>query len=253
MKAIILAAGRGSRMNEGTANIPKCMMKLGGKTLLDRCVEGFLVAGFKRCDIGIVTGYKSEAINIEGVQYFHNADWESTNMFISLTKAKAWLQNEVCIVSYSDIVYRPSTITKLVENDGELAITYYSDYWVLWSKRFDNPLDDLETFKIEGDKLIEIGSKPMSRDEIQGQFMGLLRFSPKGWGMVERAIEKPMSKPLDELDMTTLLQHLISLGHTIDIIPVDDLWLECDNQKDIQVYESEYLGLLCLPGCQKGH
>jgi NDP-sugar pyrophosphorylase family protein len=66
MKAIILAAGRGSRMGDGTANLPKCMMKLWGKTLLEHCLDSLQKAGFLLNDIGIVTGYKSEIIQIKG-------------------------------------------------------------------------------------------------------------------------------------------------------------------------------------------
>ena len=244
MKAIILAAGRGSRMNEGTADIPKCMMKLSGKTLLDRCMTSLLSAGFDLPDIGIVTGYKCEKIQIEGVRYFHNPDWENTNMFVSLTMAGEWLQNETCIVSYSDIIYQPSAVKKLMKCDSEFAITYYTGYWKLWSKRFANPLEDLETFKMNGGRLIEIGDKPASKEDVQGQYMGLLRFTPSGWLKIEDAIQKPMPKPLERLDMTTLLQHLSTLGYMVDVIPADELWLECDNPQDIQLYEKEFMEYL---------
>lgn len=244
MKAIILAAGRGSRMNEGTADIPKCMVQLCGKTLLDYCLESLLSAGFERSDIGIVTGYKREKIQVEGVRYFYNADWEKTNMFISLTMAKEWLQNDTCIVSYSDIVYHPAVIKKLMGDNGEIAITYYTGYWELWSKRFAKPLEDLETFKITSGKLIEIGKKPISKEDVQGQYMGLLCFTPLGWQIIEEAVKKPMPKTLECLDMTTLLQHLLTLGYDVNTIPTDELWLECDNQYDIQLYEKDFSELL---------
>jgi choline kinase len=240
MKVIILAAGRGSRMGEKTANLPKCMMELAGKTLLDRCITSLLVAGIERQEIAIVTGYKREAIKVQGVNYFHNAEWERTNMFISLTKAAEWLKKEPCIISYADIVFDPDVIKKLTLATGEFAITYYTGYWELWSKRFENPLEDLETFKIKEGKLVEIGLKPQSKEEVQGQYMGLLRFTPSGWAKIEEAVKLPMPKPVMKLDMTTLLQHLIKLGNTIEVIKTDELWLECDNQVDVQVYEKEY-------------
>lgn len=244
MKAVILAAGRGSRMGAGTEEIPKCMLTLFGKTLLERCVNSLETAGFARADIGIVTGYRRDKINVAGVNYFHNADWERTNMFISLTMAEEWLKNDVCIVSYSDIVFSPETVKKLINIDKCFAITYYTGFWELWSKRFENPLDDLETFKISNGTLLEIGKKPSSKNDIQGQYMGLLRFTPSGWEKVVNAIKTPMPKPVERLDMTTLLQHLLTFGYEITAIPADELWLECDNQNDIQVYEKEYAGAL---------
>jgi choline kinase len=220
------------------------MMELGGKTIIDRCIENLTAAGIERPEISIVTGYKREAIAIAGVNYFHNAEWESTNMFVSLTKAAEWLKQEPCIISYADIVFAPSVIKKLTQATGEFAITYYTGYWDLWSKRFENPLEDLETFKIQDGKLVEIGLKPQSKEEVQGQYMGLLRFTPAGWAKIEEAIKLPMPKTVAKLDMTTLLQHLIKLGNTIEVIKTDELWLECDNQFDIEVYEREYSVLL---------
>jgi choline kinase len=238
MKAIILAAGRGSRMGSGTANIPKCMMKLHDRTLLDYCLDSLQKAGFALSDIGIVTGYKKEEIYIDGPRYFHNQNWENTNMFVSLTMADEWLKTESCIVAYSDIIFSPNAVKLLAECTCDIAITYYTGFWELWEKRFANPFDDLETFKQQDGKLVEIGKKPKSRDEVEGQYMGLLRFTPNGW---KKTIDSlPAPKPTEKLDMTTLLQHMISLGHNINTIKTNDLWLECDNLKDIEVYEREY-------------
>ncbi|PGV66253.1 sugar nucleotidyltransferase [Bacillus cereus] len=240
MKAIILAAGRGSRMNEGTAEIPKCMMELFGITLLDHCIKSLESAGFPREDIGIVTGYKKENIQVEGVRYFHNQDWACTNMFVSLNLACEWLRNETCIVCYSDIVFHPSVINKLMEKDSDIAIPYYRGFWDLWNKRFENPFEDLETFKEINGKLIEIGCKPCTKEDVQGQYMGVLRFTPTGWKYVENTVKMPMPKPLEQLDMTTLLQYMLTLGYEIDTFPTDELWLECDNQNDIRLYEKDF-------------
>ncbi|MFF2886908.1 NTP transferase domain-containing protein [Paenibacillus sp. NPDC057967] len=244
MRAIILAAGRGNRMNEGTAEIPKCMMQLFGITILEHCIRSLESAGFTRADIGIVTGYKKEKIRIEGVRYFHNPNWESTNMFVSLTMAEEWLRSEPIVVCYSDILFHPSAVKKLIETDGDVAITYYTGFWELWSKRFANPFDDLETFKMVDGKLIEIGGRANSKEDIQGQYMGLLRFTPSGWENVENAIKNDMTIPLERLDMTMLLQHMLTLGYEVGTISTDELWLECDNQNDIRLYEKEFGGYL---------
>jgi choline kinase len=237
MKAIILAAGRGSRMGEKTAELPKCMMTLFGKTLIERCIENLEKAGFEREDISIVTGYKKEKITIHGTKYFHNENWENTNMFMSLMEAEEWLERDTCIVCYSDIVFHPNAVKTLMESTCKFAVTYYTGFWELWEKRFENPLEDLETFKLEGDKLTEIGKKPQKKEEIMGQYMGLIRIMPQGWKDIQEAIKLPMPKTVQKVDMTTLLQHLLSLGHEIDAIETNELWLECDNQNDVAVYE----------------
>ena len=101
MKAIILAAGRGSRMGEATETGPKCLTKLHGTPLLDMQIEALNAAGLS--EIAIVTGYMADKLTGRGLHTFHNPYWETTNMLASLTFASAWLRNEECIVSYSDI------------------------------------------------------------------------------------------------------------------------------------------------------
>ena len=242
MKVIILAAGRGSRLGERTKNRPKCMCTLQGRTLLDRCLETLEQAGIARKETGIVIGYHSDTFTVPDVTYFHNEIWEQTNMFWSLTMADSWLKREPCLVCYSDIVFSPKAIRALADSTALLAITSYSSYWELWEKRMDNPLADLETFRIDGaNRLLEIGKKPTARTDIQGQFMGLLRFTPESWGWVEKTIQQPLTKPINKLDMTTLLQELLQRNYPIQVISTDDLWLECDSEHDIEIYE-QYFG-----------
>lgn len=242
MKVIILAAGRGSRMGDRTSDRPKCLCVLAKKTLLQRCLETLYQAGIEKENIGIVTGYKKELFEEKGIKYFHNEDWEETNMFVSLTKADEWLSREECIVCYSDIVFTSNAIHKLVECRDEMALTYYTEYWELWNARMENPLDDLETFILSKNKkyLMEIGNRPESKEQIEGQYMGLIRFTPRSWEWVQNVIKKKLSKPIEKLDMTTLINELIKAGHLITAIPNSDFWLECDTGNDICIYEDKY-------------
>ena len=240
MKAIILAAGRGSRMGDATEDLPKCMAELGGGTLLGHLVSSLQKAGFGLGDIGIVTGYKKEKVTVDGAVYFHNPDWDRTNMFYSLLKAGGWLEAKTCIVCYSDIYVSPNAIMTLKNAAGDIAITSYADFLKLWQLRFANPLDDLETFRLADSKLTEIGKRPESLDEVQGQFMGLIRFTPTGWAAVMEAVRTGLPTPVGKIDMTGLLRHLVTLGHDVEVLDTHDLWLEVDSQNDVEVYEGHF-------------
>ena len=121
MRAIILAAGRGRRMKELGDQIPKCLIKLQGKPLLEYQLSALRQAGIT--EIALVTGYKSEMFRDYDLAKFQNTRWAETNMVESLCYEE-WLQTEPCIVSYSDIFYEVSAVKCLIDNQDLLALTY---------------------------------------------------------------------------------------------------------------------------------
>jgi L-glutamine-phosphate cytidylyltransferase len=238
MKAIILAAGRGSRMKKLTDESPKCLVKLRGKTLLDLQLDAFKNAGISQ--IAIVTGYKRQLLANRGLEEFYNDRWAETNMVSSLACANAWLMEGPCIVSYSDIFYCIKALTMLMENPMSLAITYDPNWLALWTRRFGNPLLDAETFRLNLDNTVsEIGNKPRSVEEIQGQYMGLLRFEPEGWMEVLRICTALTSVEFDRIHMTWVLQKIIESGKvSINALPYNGEWGEVDTAKDLEAYHS---------------
>lgn len=239
MKAIILAAGRGSRMKHMTDDCPKCLVELRGKPLLEWQLAALREAGID--EIGIVTGYKREMLANRAPTEFHNARWDSTNMVSSLACASTWLENEPCIVSYSDIFYDASSTTSLMKSAADLAVTYDPNWLALWEKRFGDPLIDAETFRLNPDGgLAEIGNKPKAIDEVQGQYMGLLRFTPKGWAEVIRIRANLSPEQCDKMHMTGTLQKVIEAGRiTVAAIPYEKEWGEVDSADDLAAYQAE--------------
>lgn len=237
MKAIILAAGRGSRMKNLTEERPKCLVELHDRPLLEWQLAALRGAGIEQ--IAIVTGYKRELLSNRGLVEFHNPRWAETNMVASLACAQEWLRGEPCVVSYSDIFYESSAPRLLMETDAELAITYDPNWRALWESRFEDPLSDAETFKMDDQRvLLEIGQKPTRIEDIQGQYMGLLRFTPPAWSKVEALRATLDDRLRDKLDMTGMLQRLIA-GHGARILalPYSERWGEVDSAEDLAVYE----------------
>lgn len=238
MKAIILAAGRGSRMKSLTEERPKCLVELRGKALLDWQVEALRAAGIT--EIALVTGYKRELLANRGLVEFHNARWAETNMVSSLACAQDWLQAEPCIVSYSDIFYSPSAVKSLMSCTASLAVTYDANWLELWTQRFSDPLLDAETFRLTPrHTLAEIGNKPQSIDEVQGQYMGLLRFTPEGWAEVMRIRSDLTPEQCDKMHMTGTLQRVVEANRLeVAAIPYTDEWGEVDSAEDLASYRN---------------
>jgi choline kinase len=236
MKAIILAAGRGSRMNRLSLDRPKCLAEILGQPLLDLQLLALRNAGIK--DIGLVTGYKREMLEYKGLCEFHNANWNKSNMVSSLACASEWLTNYDCIVSYSDIFYEDQIIKDLLDATDLLSVAY-DPYWLgLWTKRFANPLDDAETFRLNKQGFItKIGEKPSAIEEIEGQYMGLLKFTPEAWHEAQSIRVNLSAKVRENLHMTNLLQKIINAGRiNIKAIEYTGKWGEVDTADDLLLY-----------------
>jgi len=238
MRAIILAAGRGSRMKEMTSNQPKCLIKIRGKSLLEHQIESLNGAGIT--EIAIVTGYYRHLLESRALKTFHNHQWHATNMVTSLACASEWLSQHTCVVSYSDIFYSKTAIDLLTKCDEHIGILYSVNWLELWVKRFGNPLLDAESFSLNDlGHVTEIGKRPKSLEEIHGQYIGLIYLSPIGWGQMELALSHVSESEKDSLSMTQLLQIIIDRGIApVKAIPFSGEWGEVDSESDVKIYEA---------------
>jgi choline kinase len=238
MRALILAAGRGSRMGALGDDRPKCLVELDGRPLLDRQIAALRRGGAD--EIGIVRGYRADMLNFPGLSYFDNLRWEQTNMVMSLAAAAAWLRAGPVIVSYADIFYRGELVQGLAGAPGDLVISFDRDWRRLWSRRFADPLADAETFRADAaGQLLEIGGKTTRIEDIEGQYMGLLKFTPAAWSAVESLLSGLDAATRDRLDMTSLLRRLIAAkAVSIRTYGTHGQWGEIDNPGDVALYQS---------------
>jgi L-glutamine-phosphate cytidylyltransferase len=237
VRGLILAAGRGSRMGHLSENRPKCLVEIAGKPLLERQIAALRRGGVDQ--IAVVRGYRSDLIDVAGLSYFNNERWAETNMVSSLAAAAPWLRSAAVIVSYADIFYRGELVRELAAAPGHLVIAYDRAWARLWTRRFTDPLADAETFRINGaGQLLEIGGKTTRLEEIEGQYMGLLKFTPPAWSEVEALLSALDPAMRDRLDMTGLLRRLLAERQfPIETIGTDGQWGEVDNSRDVALYE----------------
>jgi len=235
--AIILAAGRGSRMGSETFNRPKCLTSLGGRTLLEWQIGALRAAGIKK--VVLIGGYSIESLLSSGDQLLENPNWEETNMVSTLACAHKILEQETCIVSYSDIVYHPNVIGELQICRENIAIIYDKMWESLWRLRFNDPLSDAETFKVKNGLLKNIGQRTDDIKKIEGQYIGVFLLSPKGWSTILKHLNTLPKKIRKSTDVTALLQRLIRQQVEISCYPIDGKWCEVDTQKDRDLYREQ--------------
>jgi len=244
MKAIILAAGRGSRLEELTSDKPKCLNKIGESTILEWQLAALRSGGVDT--IIIVTGYKSNMIVEYNVKIINNNRWEATNMVSSLLCASEEFDQPI-IVSYSDILYSSEVVSFLCSQEEDAVVVYDLNWRELWEMRFENPLKDAETFRIDSKGLIQdIGQPAGNFKDIQGQYIGLMRFTPHALNWIKELVTK-LRHNVDKIDMTTLIRRLIQSGHPIYGMAIQGGWCEIDTVDDLKLGNKLYSeGLLKL-------
>ena len=176
MKAIILAAGQGTRLRPLTDDKPKCMVEFQGKPIIDHIIDNFKLCGID--DIVVVNGYKGNILeqHLEGqnIKFIQNEKYDSTNMVHSLFCASSEFNDDL-IISYSDIIYSPKILKKLIDSHHPISLAIDLKWRELWEIRMENIISDVETLKMTSKGTVsEIGQKPEVLSEIEGQYIGLI-------------------------------------------------------------------------------
>ena len=241
MKALILAAGEGTRLRPYTENIPKCMVKFFGRPILNYIEETLTGVGIE--DIYVVGGYKVEKIKIKAKKIFVNKSFNTTNMVESLFLARELLGVDDLIISYSDIIYTKEILKKLIDDKAHCSVVSDKKWKALWDKRMDDIYSDVESFKLKPNgSILELGKKPINLNEVEGQFIGLIKIS-KEFGKVlcefYDKLDKQKSyfnRPFQKMYMTDFLQLLINNGNDISPVFTEGEWIEIDTVQDLEIY-----------------
>ena len=248
MKVIILAAGQGTRLWKYTRENPKGMINFLDKPLLKYQIDLFSKFGIN--DITIVKGYMAEKINFKNIKYYENDKYASTNMVESLMCASNEL-NDDCIVTYSDLIFGTSFLSSLLSFEGDMGVCVDIDFEEYWRARLGEKYkEDMESLSISEEKIIDIGSSASHFNEVDGRYVGAIKFSKKGINSLleyynKNKIVSPLNllgtRNFDNWHMTDLLQQLINEGQLINPILIERGWLEFDTEEDYENYNNWYV------------
>ncbi len=241
MRLIVLAAGEGTRLRPLTNDRPKCMVEYKGKPILHYIMENAKTCDIK--DVHVISGYCSDAIKATlsddpNVTIHENPNYATTNMVSTLFCAEKVLSGD-CIVSYADIVYT-NRVLEILKNEESSAIVVDRQWRKLWELRMENPLQDAETLKLNGEYISELGKKPTSYDDIEGQYIGLIKFCAEDIKRIKTFYEQLDKdaiydgKNYDNMFMTSFLQLLINSGVKFRACFIDGGWLEIDSLEDLE-------------------
>ena len=178
MRAIIIGAGRGSRLMPTTENAPKCFAEIQGKRILDWTVEALRAGGCT--EICFIGGYRIDAVKHEYPEFVfrENKDWPDNNILVSLMCAED-LMDQPFVTSYSDILFTPQVVRGLVQSRAELALGVDTDWREHYKPRTQHPPHDAEKVITRGDK-VERVYRTSPSDDATGEFIGVAKFGLTG-------------------------------------------------------------------------
>ncbi len=243
-RAIILAAGQGTRLRPYTDNIPKCMVEVAGRPMLHWQLDVLEQAGVE--EIVAVTGYQEEVIDDPRVTKVYNPEYDSTNMIYSLMCAEKYMEGNL-LIAYGDIVYSGRVLEELMNDPNEIVIASDEAWEEYWSERFEDPLSDAETFRKGEDGCVRsLGKTPRSSEEVEGQYTGLTKLGPNGCERIREVYRQCNSRPeckqnawdsgrpLRNAYMTDLLNYLAGQGELF-YRPIHRGWVEVDDPDDLKL------------------
>ncbi len=172
MKGIILAAGRGARLNGGNGDMPKCLVALGGETLLSRNVRLLRAAGLE--EVVVVVGCAAATVrrSCPVVTFIENARFAQTNSLYSLWLARPLLTDGFVVMN-CDVLVHPQLVT-------DLLTARHEDALLLAYREEDTAYGDEEMkVKVRAGRVIDI-SKTMDPAEADGENLGIVKFGASG-------------------------------------------------------------------------
>ena len=254
MKAIIIAAGQGTRLRPYTADRPKCMVEINGVSLIERQVKTMRDAGID--DIVVIRGYRGKQIQIPGIRYVDNPDFKNNNILESLFCARDELVGDV-VISYGDITYHPDLMHALVSKHAPSMVVVDLDWKEVYEGRDDHPVDQAELCVVQElmtdwqtpvHQVVELG-KHVSDEVGIGEFIGLARFTAAATARLcahyDRARLKGLDHPyqhapsLRKAYFTDLLNHAIQEGEIVYPFWIKGGWREIDTVQDYERAQTE--------------
>ena len=234
-RAIILAAGKGSRLNGTAGESPKCLVELGSTSLIERQIRLLRDAGID--DIAIVVGCQADRVRRvcgHDLTYIENARYAQTNSLYSLWMARPLLC-EAFVVLNCDVVFHPALLMDLLASRHENAL-------LLGYREASQPAygDEEMKVKVRGGLVTDM-SKEMDPAEADGENLGIVKFGARGAAALVDIMDELVAEG-GLRDWAPRAFAAFARQHPLHAIGTRGLpWIEIDFPEDYQRARSEIL------------
>ncbi|NQV55101.1 MAG: phosphoenolpyruvate mutase [Rhodospirillales bacterium] len=238
-RAIILAASRGEELGGLTEHLPKCMIEIRGQPLLRRLVTTLNQEKIRK--IIVVRGFEKDKVNLPSLDYIDNDRHGETGEAATLAAAETYLEGD-CIVAYGDILFRHYILEMLAEAAADVTLVVDA----LWQERDSNPQsrirdlvkcsDEFHPGFVQGTPVkLERISHDLTAEEINGEWIGLARFSEKGSEALRATLANLKDAgSLDASNMSDVFNKLVDGDVDVQVLYITGHWLDVDNPSDLE-------------------
>jgi L-glutamine-phosphate cytidylyltransferase len=248
MRPIIIGAGRGSRLEHLTDEIPKTLVPVMGRPMLDWVLDALAAGGFARKDVVFICGYGADVVRrrYPDFTYVENHDWQKNNILASLFCAREYMDAGF-LSSYADIVYRGDIVSSLLAARGDMVLGCDTDWRRRYAGRTRHPESDAEKLRADQDRVIEI-SRNVRPEDASGEFVGVAKFSPDGarelCAAFDRAEQRSRGasfregRSFERAYLIDLLQDMIEAGSVFHRADTHGGYMEIDTLEDRELAPS---------------
>jgi choline kinase len=249
MRPVLIGAGRGSRLEHNTNEIPKTLVPVMGKPMLEWILDALKEAGFSKKDVVYVCGYRKEVLQEQYPEFTYvvNDDWENNNILESLVYAREHLKDGF-VSSYTDIIYKGSAVKDLMASTHDKTLICDTDWRRRYVHRKNHPESDAEKMRAEGDKVVEL-SRTIESERAQGEFIGVAKMFPAGAAEFLEAYEKAKAtektlgdRPFQKAYLIHMWQWMIERGSVFHRVNTPGGYMELDTVEDLSMAETWWNG-----------
>jgi L-glutamine-phosphate cytidylyltransferase len=230
VKAILLAAGRSTRLYPITLATPKCLLEVGGRTLLEYQLDALEKCGVD--EVVVVTGYFREMIEARfaevgdrysfSVRFVYNPLFAETNNIYSLWTAKDAVLGSEFLVMHADVLFHPQILIDLCNSDPEIVLV--ADQHIH---------EETMKLKVVDGRVTSVG-KHVRMDEATGTFLGIGIFSETGGGRLFAELDRVIEAGETNAYFTLALMGLIGKGEPIGVSWTNGkAWIEVDFPEEL--------------------
>jgi len=247
MKAIILAAGSGTRISKNFPALPKALIQVNNISIISRQISLFKKNGID--EIIVITGPFKEKFSMPDITCVYDQKFEEHDILGSLMEAREHIFGDV-IITYSDIIFEDLILKKILQTNLDIGIAVDLDWKKAYENRKSHAISEAENILFDNSRnILEIRKNIRNSNLEIGEFLGIIKLSNNGCKLLLKRYDEIRNdkcgrfydtKSLTKAYLTDMIQELIESKIEVKPILISGKWCEIDTIEDLKRAENMF-------------